>query len=62
MIVGYYRKKEAAMGLIQDLIDANEEERREEYERLQGLSEKELLIEIVLLLEEIKHGQFFYSD
>ena len=40
----------------------NEEERREEYERLQGLSEKELLIEIVLLLEEIKHRQFLYSD
>ena len=50
------------MGLIQDLIDANEEERREEYERLQGLSEKELLIEIVLLLEEIKHRQFLYND
>ena len=39
-----------------------EQEKELERERLMGLSEKELLVEILIKLEEIKDNQFFYSD
>ncbi|MBO4819234.1 MAG: hypothetical protein J5528_03750 [Firmicutes bacterium] len=47
---------------IDDLIDAAEENRELERRRLMELSEKELLVEIILKLDEIKSNQFFYSD
>ncbi len=47
---------------IDELIDEEEQEKELERERLMELSEKELLVEILLKLEEIKDNQFFYSD
>jgi hypothetical protein len=47
---------------IDELIDEEEQEKELERERLMGLSEKELLVEILIKLEEIKDNQFFYSD
>ena len=47
---------------IDELIDEEEQEKELERERLMELSEKELLAEILLKLEEIKDNQFFYSD
>ena len=45
-----------------DLIEAAEENKELERQRLMTLSEKELLVEIILKLDEIKSNQFFYSD
>ncbi len=50
------------MGLFDDLIEAREQEMAERREELSDMTEKELLIEIVLLLEDIKHRQFLYND
>ena len=47
---------------IDELIDEEEQEKEYERERLMGLSEKELLVEILIKLEEIMDNQFFYSD
>ncbi len=47
---------------IDELIDEEEQEKELERERLMELSEKELLVEILIKLEEIKDNQFFYSD
>ena len=55
MIMGIFDK-------IDELIDEEEQEKELERERLMELSEKELLVEILLKLEEIKDNQFFYSD
>ena len=50
------------MGLFDDFIEAREQEMAERREALSDMTEKELLIEIVLLLEDIKHRQFLYND
>ena len=55
MIMGIFDK-------IDELIDEEEQEKELERERLMELSEKELLVEILIKLEEIKDNQFFYSD
>ncbi len=50
------------MGLIDNLIEAREQEMEERRQELSQMSEKEIMIEIVLLLEDIKHRQFLYND
>ncbi len=48
--------------LIKEREESMEKEREIARDELMKLSEKELLVEIILRLDEIKYNQFFYDD